>query len=268
MSKGVLLFAFDNEHFDYVAMAAWTAKNIKRHLDLSVTVVTDSDRTKDLSIFDHVVSAVPQGTGKRYFDDLKNTVVWNNANRVDAFNLSPYDQTLVLDVDYVVASNQLRSLFNTQQSFLCHRWAFDVTGLSSFDDLNYFGNHQMPMSWATVMYFDKSAIAADIFEMMTMIRQHWNHYLNLYGIGQPNYRNDHSLSIALNTIYGHQGHHPEIPWRLASVVPEHKLSQIDTDQYRIDFTNSDKKDKYIFVNNMDFHAMGKKHLGDIVANSS
>ena len=41
MTTGVLIFAFNNEHIDYLAMANWSAQNIRRHLNLPVAVVTN-----------------------------------------------------------------------------------------------------------------------------------------------------------------------------------------------------------------------------------
>ena len=42
MSKGVLLFAQNNEQIDYIKQAVYLAKRIKRFLDLPVSLVTDS----------------------------------------------------------------------------------------------------------------------------------------------------------------------------------------------------------------------------------
>ena len=41
LTKGALIFAFNNEHIDYIAMAGWNAENIRKHLNLPVAVVTD-----------------------------------------------------------------------------------------------------------------------------------------------------------------------------------------------------------------------------------
>ena len=41
MTTGALLFAYNNDTIDYVNMAKWTAKNIHRHLDIPVALVTD-----------------------------------------------------------------------------------------------------------------------------------------------------------------------------------------------------------------------------------
>jgi hypothetical protein len=89
----------------------------------------------------------------------------------------------------------------------------------------------------------------------------------LYKNSTPAYRNDHALTIALGVVNGHTLDHAGIPWNLATVAPEHKLSQLDQDQYRVDFLTADQTPRYAILRNQDFHAMGKSYLGDIVANS-
>ena len=265
MTTGALIFAFNNEQIDYVAMANWSAKNIHRHLAIPVCVVTDKEPTQP-HVFDHVVIVNPVDAGQRYFSDYDTNVTWHNTNRMDAYTLSPWDQTLVLDADYVVASDQLRTVLNSRQDFVCHRWATDITGLRTFEDLNYFGNHRMPMWWATVMMFRRGTNAELLFEMMQMIRDNWTHYRNLYKNPVSTYRNDHALSIALNTLNGHTLCVDSIPGTLASLTPEHRLTQLDADSYRVDFLTPDKKPRWITLT-QDFHAMGKQQLGAIVANS-
>jgi hypothetical protein len=265
MTTGALIFAFNNEQIDYVAMANWSARNIHRHLGIPVCLVTDKEPATP-HVFDRVVIANPVGAGQRYFSDYDTNVTWHNTNRMDAYRLSPWDQTMVLDADYVVASDQLRTVLNGRQDFVCHRWARDVTGLQTFEDLNYFGNHRMPMWWATVMMFCRSASAELLFDTMQMIRDNWTHYRNLYKNPVSTYRNDHALSIALNTLNGHTLCVDTIPGTLASITPEHRLTQLDVDSYRVDFLTPDKKPRWITLT-QDFHAMGKQQLGAIVANS-
>lgn len=251
MTIGALIFAYNNEKIDYVSMARWSAKNIKRHLGIPTTIITGE---------------LIHGANTRHFSDV-GTVTWHNLNRMDAYTLSPYERTLVLDADYVVASDQLKVLFDINEDFMCHRWAYDITGLHPFDNLNYFGSHKFPMWWATVMMFRRSKRAQYIFNSMMMIRDNWAHYRNLYSNPRKTYRNDHALSIALNIENGHTLETTDIPWPLASLTPEHQLTQVDTDCYRIDFLTADKKSRWIEIR-QDFHAMGKQHLGDIVANHS
>lgn len=255
MTTGALIFAFNNKQTDYVAMARWSAKNIERHLGIPTRIITNED-----------VDTV--GTNTRHFSDYDTNVTWHNESRSDAYSLTPWDCTLVLDADYVVASNQLKVLLSADQDFLSHRYAYDVTGLNDFGGLNYFGNNRMPMWWATVMMFRKSNQARYIFEMMQMIRDNWTHYRRIYKNSAATFRNDHALSIALGVVNGHTLNHPSIPWNLASLVPEHRLTQLDTDTYRVDFLSQEQKPKWIMLKNQDFHAMGKKQLGELVANNS
>ena len=250
MTTGALIFARNNEHTDYVSMAKWSAKNIQRHLGIETHIVTDDTRSD---------------SGSRHFPDT-GTVTWHNTNRMDAYRLSPWDRTLVLDADYVVASDQLRSILDCDVDFLAHRWAYDVTGCNNFDGLNYFGV-RMPMWWATVMVFNKSRQAELIFDTMVMLRDNWTHYKNIYKNNSRTYRNDHALSIALLITNGHTLDHPGIPWQLASLTPEHQLTQIDQDRYRVDFIDTQGRARWTELR-QDFHAMGKRQLGDIVANNS
>jgi hypothetical protein len=248
MTTGALIFARNNEQIDYEAMARWSAKNIERHLGIPTHIVTDTEPTDNA----------------RHFIDVGN-VTWYNHNRMDAYWLSPWDRTLVLDADYVVASDQLRSLLDVDQDFLSHRWAYDVTGCNNFTGLNYFGDNCMPMWWATVMMFRRSQHAEFIFKSMQMIRDNWAHYRNLYKNTNVTYRNDHALSIALGIVNGHTLDHNGIPWALASLTPDHKLTQLDQDSYRVDFIDPENRAKWITLT-QDFHAMGKQQLGAIVAN--
>jgi hypothetical protein len=150
---------------------------------------------------------------------------------------------------------------------MCHRLAYDVTGLQTFDDLNVFGQYRFPMWWATVMMFRRSKRANLIFDSMQMIRDNWTHYRHLYANSRSTYRNDHALSIALNIENGHTLQTTDIPWSLASLIPDHQLTQLDLDRYRVDFTTADNKPCWIELT-ADFHAMGKQQLGDIIASNS
>lgn len=266
MTTGALIFAFNNEHTDYVRMAAWNAENIHRHLDIPVAVVTDSvEQASQYSSIDRVIAAAPATGGTRWFEDYAATVSWHNAGRVDAYSLTPWDQTLVLDADYVVASAQLRNLINCKQDFVCHNRAMNMVTGKDLTSLNTFGRYRMPMSWATVMMFGRNNTSQYIFDSMTMIRSNWQHYRDLYHIDQSTYRNDFALSIALGIVSGHTNTINSVPWPLVTVLPEHQLCQIDCDQYRVLYCNDQNESRHILWSGLDFHAMGKQHLEKIIA---
>jgi hypothetical protein len=264
MTTGALIFAFNNESTDYITMAAWSAKNIRRWLNIPVAIVTDCSDHNRTRTFDQVINAVPAAGGTRWFEDYQATVTWHNAGRTDAYSLTPWDRTLVLDADYVVASNQLKILLDSDQDFLAHAGAYDITGTDNFANLNEYGEHHMPMSWATVMMFRRSEYAELIFDCMKMIQANWRHYKDLYQMPGSTFRNDYALSIALTIVNGQTLEYKSIPWKLASVTPEHTLTKTSKDCYRIDYVDQEKRTRWTTLRNQDFHAMGKLHLEKII----
>ena len=263
MTTGALIFAFDNEQTDYISMAAWSAKNIHRHLGIPVAVVTDYENPP--GDFDYVINTQAQSGGTRYFEDYNQTVTWNNAGRVDAYTLSPWEQTLVLDADYVVASSDLKTVLACDTDFMCHKTAVNLAGGYPLTGLNVFGRHNIPMYWATVMMFRRSNTAQYIFDCMNMIRDNWQHYRDLYQIDKKTYRNDFALTIAIGIVSGHTGSVDQIPWPLMTAMPDTVLTSNSPDYYTINYMDSDQKHKTLGWAGMDFHAMGKRHLEMIIA---
>lgn len=268
MTTGALIFAFNNEQTDYLAMAEWSVRNIRRHLNIPVAVVTDVDPGDPrVSGFDRVITAHAATGGTRWFEDYQATVSWHNAGRVDAYNLTPWDQTLVLDADYVVCGNQLQQVLESPQDFLAHRTAIDAARPDNLF-LDTFGTSRFPMWWATVMMFRKSNTAQYIFDCMQMIRNNWQHYRELYGIAEKNYRNDYALSIALGIISGHTLTVDSIPWSLMSVTPDTELSierRAQQEIWHMKYKDQDGRFKTVGWLGQDFHAMGKSHLEKIIA---
>ena len=262
LTQGVVIFAFNNEATDYISMAAWSAGNIRRHLNLPVAVITNDPAAAARYQFDHIISTVPNTGGTRYFEDYGTTVTWYNAGRVSAYELSPFDQTLVLDADYVVASDSLLSVLAIPQQFAAFRNSFDAANMNEHDT---WGQYQMPMWWATVMMFRRGTISQYIFDSMQMIRDNWQHYRDLYGIHQSNYRNDYALSIALGLVAGATQSVHAISWSMMNVMPEHQLTCVELDYYELEYASTEGKSKTMSWKGMDFHAMCKQHLEAIVA---
>ena len=262
LSQGVVIFAFNNEATDYIAMAAWSAKNIRRHLNLPVAVVTNNPDAAAKHKFEHIVVTDADTGGSRHFADYGTKVTWHNAGRINAYELSPFDQTLVLDADYVVASDSLLDVLKIPQQFAAFKDAFEP---SSMTNLETFGAYNMPMWWATVMMFRRGTVSQYIFDSMQMIRTNWQHYRDLYGIHQSNYRNDYALSIALGLVAGSEQSVHTIFRPMLNVMPDHGLTCVEQDHYKIEYTNTEGRLKTMSWAGLDFHAMCKKHLEAIVA---
>ena len=107
MSSGAIEFPFNSDKCHYYEMAEFTAKRINHFLDLPVTIVTDESSLpkKSKYKFDKIITTVPDRSNYR------DSGIWINKGRYQAYEFSPYDETLLLDVDYMVNSDQLLKHF-------------------------------------------------------------------------------------------------------------------------------------------------------------
>lgn len=262
MNKGAVLIAHNSGELDYVNMAIASAERIKRHLKLPVTLVTDTKswEGKEYTGFDHVIYVEPDETNTRIMYQGKELVktVWCNKTRAMMFALSPYKETLLLDSDYVVCSDQLLKLFGSKQAFLCHNLALDVTDRHYFMGHRTFGNKMMPMYWATVMYWRKEQDAEEVFKMVEMVQDNYTHYAALYGFPDKPFRNDYALSIALATLSGHVRPTEFIPWQLATTDVD-VVVELDGDNATLKYDDNGVA-KYLTLSGQDLHVMNKKCL--------
>lgn len=247
MTRGVVIFAIDNETTRYTYLADRLAARVHEYLRIPTTILT----TKDLSA---------TSSGSRWWADTNSMAQWYNQGRCQAFDLTPYDETLVLDADYVVASDRLSLCWHLGPDMLAPRWAYDVTGLSDYDALNHWGRWRMPMSWATVIYFRKSRHTEAVFDVMHRVQENWQHYRDLYGAGNSRFRNDFALSIAQHVASGYQGQWPHLPWQMASIDPQHKITQLDHTTFRVDYTDVNQRARWTLIRDQDLHVMGKSQL--------
>lgn len=260
MTRGALFFAYNTAETDYVRLAEFSARRVKKWLGIPSTLITDSDIKSNC--FENIIFAENNNSSMRYFEDRGCSIEWRNFGRNSAFYLSPYDQTLLLDVDYIIDSDRLLSVMNSSYDFLCHDSAIDVTGIKGNNKT--FGRFNMPMSWATVIVFNKTHHSKSIFEIMKMVEENYEHYGNLYGFSPSPFRNDYALSIALSVVSGHvvdKTH--SIPWPMINVYPENSVTIDETDCFEIEYIKRTRTGERLCKNtisNQDLHIMGKSYL--------
>jgi hypothetical protein len=215
-TKGVLLFAFNNVEIDYIKQAIFCAKKIKEHLKLSVALVTDDDISYLETAYPFykkyidVVLLVPKEktTQLKNFSDgaysLKK-LEWKNQSRPDCYEISPFDETIVLDVDYITCNDNLLNCFKIDEEFLIYKNPIDVANtvrnINSFDRIS---DRSIDMWWATGFYFKKSPFMKMYFDLVKHIKENWTYYRLIYQIPNTNYRNDFSFSIAIHILRGFQ----------------------------------------------------------------
>lgn len=233
LSRGIVIFAYVNGPIDYFHIADIAAGLAKRHLDLPVTLITNVER-QPKHADSVIITETPETRDYRTFGDLKTE--WLNGNRASVYELTPYDQTLMIDADYFMMNNQLMKLFDTDLELACYDTVCDITDNTAFDQAHIrLANTSIPMLWATVVYFTKGELSESVFKFMDTIRQNWEFYSNLYGFTATLYRNDYALSIALHALTGFGiGNYATIPG---------KLFTANTDTFIFDV----KPNKFVFM---------------------
>jgi hypothetical protein len=263
MTRGVLLFAFNNDKVDYYSMAVATAKRANKFLNLPVTVVTDktTDLSKHTYQFDNVIIVEADRNNLNASNE-----VWINKGRFQAYTLSPYDETLLLDTDYLINSDKLLKPFELYDDFMCHNRTSFLMIPSHSQEL--ISEHTYPTLWATVIYFKKTQKTKQIFECMEMIQKNYSHYTQLYNMTVGNYRNDFSLTIALRIVCGQtEDHLHYIPWNLVHVGKNTQVYKDTDTSYTVMYDNWQRgkiRKEYCTVSEMDFHMMNKENFMELV----
>lgn len=237
----------------------------KKHLQLPVTLITDKDGLEkcDADVFDSVlVTETPSGN-KRTFKEGSdtNTITWKNFTRANVYELSPYDQTLLIDCDFFINSDNLLKLFDTNSDFLCHKKAHDFSMRNSFNRDENISSNGMPMLWATVIYFTKSDFAKAVFTTMEMVKEHYNFYAAMHGFNTTPYRNDYALTIAHSMMSGHTIQAPEfITYNLGSLPEGVALILYENGLLGYVFQARYDRNFYNNINKVDIHIMNKKTI--------
>ena len=186
-------------------MATVAAKLVKKYLDLPVTLVTNSIEVTD-QVFDNIIILdLGESKFERVFNfgSSKEKVIWHNQNRSSAYDLSPYDQTLLIDADYLMFDDNLKYLFDTNLEIACYNRVVDITGSNHLQMGARVGFPGIPMQWATVLYFTKNKLAMSVFDLMKIIRNNYLYYSAAYNFDPQLFRNDYALSIALQALTGY-----------------------------------------------------------------
>lgn len=262
MTRGALLFAFNSPKYNYYDMAKFTAKRINSFLDLPVTLITDKDSlpVEDYFEWDKVIQVIPDKNNKRDWGQ------WINKGRYQAFKYTPYDETILLDVDYVINSNKLLDTFKFYDDFCCHnKTSYLMYPNAGQEVLSAYSYETL---WATVVAFKKTKRTQQIFECLQMVQDNFSHYANIHNFIAASFRNDYALTLALKIANGHTDLQQDyIPWNLLHVGNNTKVYKSDETEYTVMFDNMQKgklKKEYITVKDIDFHMMNKDNFMEIV----
>jgi len=183
-SRGVVMFATNTATTDYISIAEQNARLIKHYLGLPTTIV----------------SATQSGNNQRFSTDTNTFVEWKNLGRHQAYQASPYDETIILDADYLIFDNSLLKLFETDFDYLLfnkNRYVNKPNGAWTM------GPHSLPYVWATAVLFRKTTKTEQFFDLVSKIQRNYGYYKLLYNIQEGNFRNDYAFAIAHYILSGY-----------------------------------------------------------------
>jgi hypothetical protein len=217
-TKGYLLHAFGYTDLNYARLAICCALSIKTHLLINnITLVTDAATCDYLlnsfgkeftsQLFDEIIIAK-----EKYISEKRKhantpwnafSAPFNNHHRALSYQYTPYDETILMDVDYIVMSPYLDSVWGNTEDLLINYKAIDLQHniFGGIDDQRL-GKYGIDMFFATLVYFKKSDFSKTFFDLITYIKDEYQFFQFLYGFKKGVYRNDFSYSIAAHIISG------------------------------------------------------------------
>lgn len=222
--SGVCVFAYNNDQLDYVKMAMIAALYAKRNLSESnndVTLITSKGDWEWLQqsqpeavvsrAFDNVVLTTDElkQNERTHYDSpwTKFKTQFNNSNKHKVWEYSPYEKTLLIDVDYLIHSGvPFNDAFDNDDGVTMYSSARDLGHRPARIFEQYLTPTGIPMWWSTVVYFDRSDISEMFFGLWSHVADNYEYYRYLYNFPGKMFRTDFCVSIATHIMNGmHEG---------------------------------------------------------------
>ena len=208
-SRGVVLFAFNTDTVDYELIAKRASKLITHTLNLPVTIITD-------------VGELPTNFRQGYAGGT----VWYNSGRYLAYELSPYDETLLLDSDYLILDDSLLKILDSTVDYTIMKTNQSPTNNMSGN----MGMLSLNFVWATAVAFKKTTRSKLMFELVGRMQHNYDYYIRLYNLRERNFRNDYAFAIADNIMNGYTAS-AGIPWSMLTI--ETPISKIEINHNKL-----------------------------------
>ena len=247
----------NNEVLDYIQLASIAADRVKYYLDIpTVLITTDTSiNVKDTNFVDIIlVDSCTPSNRTMFAGNDSISYAWHNDFRVNAFDLTKglADKIIMIDADYMLASDQLLSWISCDNPFLLADQAYDIS-CSGIYSKRHLPSNDIVMRWETVMCWDQSKEAEIIFNTAKMVRDNYRFYSTMCGFPKSIFRNDLAFSIA-----SHLHNVPLNPiFKLFYLPPiGYIYNTKNSNHWIVDINNK------IFCCNTDVHVLNKKYSMD------
>lgn len=280
MTQGVILIARNNAQIDYIKQAAYNAKRIKKYLNLPVSIITD-DLLKVKTLYDNIFDSiieVPSDksyTYKKYNDGIfyKKTLEFKNTDRVCVYDLTPYEETLLLDTDYIISNDIFLNCFKQNRDFLIYSSGVELSNWRDLTEFDYIGTVGPKFYWATAIFFRKSNSNKIFFDLVKHIQENWSYYQNLYQISSSVLRNDYIFSIAIHVMNNFQNNNnfaKSMPGTLFYSTDRDILLELNEDNFLFLLEKQNDYGNYtsLRIKNCNVHVMNKFSLNRVIDNDN
>ena len=272
-NRGIIIHAYNNDKIDYTLIALCNALCIRYNINEKISLITNNDSIDRLienkgekliyNTFDKIIIKETEfNNQKRYGDCNKyHTLSWNNSSRSDTYSLSPYDETILIDGDYLIMDNTLNLLWGSVHDVMIADKAIPLNHGVIDSSEKWIQDNSIKMYWATCVYFKKSKKADLLCTLIAHIKTYYDYYAMVYGFNSSQYRNDYAFSIAIHILNGFVSGNDEIqtlPFSLFTSFDWDDLIDIPSKNELI-FLVNDKQQKYILskTKNMNVHVLNK-----------
>jgi len=277
--KGVCFFAYNNDQLDYVKMATAAARYVKKNLKLPVCLITDEgsegwleqSQPKKLikEVFDYIVITNDEmkSNARRHFDSpwTEFAAQFNNSNKHKIYEYSPFEKTLLLDIDYIVKTDALLKYFDSDKPVCMFDRATTLRNELPAIQERLLYDAGIKMWWSTVVYFDRSDFSKMFFDSWAHVAENYEFYQYLYNFPSKLFRTDYCVSIAVHILAGMQNEQLLVGnfdgTRLVNMSQKDDIIEAKNDNEWVMLSHDQREEwKNILVNtrNQDIHVMNKR----------
>ena len=275
MTKGILIYAHNNRSVDYALMSIISGGLAKKHLNVPVSLVTDKftiqwmkdsgTYNKAVEVFEHIIEVEKPQTNnsRRLYDGVENTVVpFVNSNRYSAWEITPYERTLLIDSDFLIFSDRLSEYWDVDQDLLIGdsiNDIYDQKRLGYHD--RYVSDVGIKLYWATTVMFTKNNKTKLFFDLVNFIRQDYQYFADTYRFDSRQYRNDIAFSVAKHILDGfEQTNSVNLPPVLTLLDRDILHDLIDEKLIVLVSTKLDSNFSAASLSKVDVHVMNKQSI--------
>lgn len=275
MKKGVLIFAHNSRQVDYALLSIVAGGMAKKNLKVPVSLVTDESTVewmtssnilpKAKKIFDKIIEVSrPLTTNQRLLvDGYSNKMVpFINENRMSAWDITPYERTLVIDSDFIVMSDRLNEYWDSNDSLLIAPAMNDIRGdrIGVLD--KWVAETGISLSWATTFMFTKNNESRMFFNLVDQVKKNYSYYADLFRFNPTPYRNDIAFSVAKHILYGFEESYTAGLPNILTISGKDQILSVEENKIRF-LINDDMSEDHVvgtLVYDRDVHIMNKQSI--------